>query len=110
MSTVSVKVEFGGGLELLFSNQRSHKVEIPALVPPSAAESKDPKAAGRAADITYLMVWLQDNLLKERPELFIEGATVYALNHCYQKTDIEHDRTSPGVRASSCSSTTPTGS
>ena len=84
MSTVSVKVEFGGGLELLFSNQRSHKVDIPASVPPVVAGkdagTKDSKPAGKAADITYLIFWLRDNLLKERPELFIENATVYVLN------------------------------
>ena len=79
MSTISVKVEFGGGLELLFSNQRSHKVDIPATVPPVAEgkNNNDLKPAGRAADVTYLMFWLKDNLLKERPELFIENATVY---------------------------------
>ena len=86
MSTVSVKVEFGGGLELLFSNQRSHKVEIPATVPSAVpvkdSANKDPKLAGRPADITYLLFWLRDNLLKERPELFIENATVYVHDHC----------------------------
>ena len=79
MSTVKVKVEFGGGLELLFSNERSHKLEIPATVPP-ADEGKtrdDPKPVGRPADVTHLMYWLRDNLLKERPELFIENGTVY---------------------------------
>ncbi|KAF7790612.1 hypothetical protein EIP86_001568 [Pleurotus ostreatoroseus] len=81
MSAVSVKVEFGGGLELLFSNQRSHKLDIPAIVPPPAEgkENDDKKPIGRPADITYLMYWLRDNLLKERVELFIENGTVYAL-------------------------------
>lgn len=79
MSTVSVKVEFGGGLELLFSNQRSHKLDIPATVPPPAEgkNNDDKKPAGRPADITWLMYWLRDNLLKERVELFIENGTVY---------------------------------
>jgi len=27
-------------------------------------------------NITFLVHWLRDNLLKERPELFIEGGTV----------------------------------
>lgn len=78
--TISLKVEFGGGLELLFSNQRSHKVSIPAYVPPPPADapstSEQEKPSGRRADITYLMYWLRDNLLKEREELFIENGTV----------------------------------
>lgn len=61
---LALKVEFGGGLELLFSNQRSHQVNLP--------NEKD----GKPADITYLMYWLKENLLKEREELFIENGTV----------------------------------
>lgn len=75
--TISLKVEFGGGLELLFSNQRSHKVSIPAYVPPPPDDAPpQEKPSGRRADITYLMYWLRDNLLKEREELFIENGTV----------------------------------
>lgn len=79
-STLSLKIEFGGGLELLFSNQRSHKVSIPSHVPTSAQDAKSEQSqtrSGRPADITYLMYWLRDNLLKEREELFIENGTVY---------------------------------
>ena len=80
-STVSVKVEFGGGLELLFPNQRSHNVSIPSHVPATSPDSnhvteQDKKKSGRPADITYLMYWLRDHLLKEREELFIEDGTV----------------------------------
>ena len=64
MSTISVKIEFGGGLELLFANQRSYKVSIPA------------QDEGKPVNITFLMYWLRDNLLKEREELFIENGTV----------------------------------
>ncbi|KAI0649962.1 ubiquitin-like modifier 1 [Trametes meyenii] len=79
MSTISLKVEFGGGLELLFSNQRSHRVTIPAQIPiPSQPKPSAPDTgvATKAADLTYLIFWLRDNLLKERVELFIENATV----------------------------------
>ncbi|KAI0634209.1 ubiquitin-like modifier 1 [Trametes polyzona] len=79
MSTVTVKVEFGGGLELLFSNERSHRVTIPALVPasgqPAQTESSD-DAPKKPADLAYLIFWLKDNLLKERAELFVENGTV----------------------------------
>lgn len=66
-ATKSVRVEFGGGLELLFSNQKSHKVVIPATT-----------ANEKSTDMTYLMLWLKDNLLKEREELFLDKNTVYA--------------------------------
>lgn len=84
--TVSVKVEFGGGLELLFANQRTHRVALPARLPSPASGTASPSngeqidvlaaAAGRPADVAYLIHWLRDNLLTERPELFVEGDTV----------------------------------
>ncbi|KIO01556.1 hypothetical protein M404DRAFT_1002979 [Pisolithus tinctorius Marx 270] len=33
MSTITVKVEFGGGLELLFGNKRVHSISLPSFVP-----------------------------------------------------------------------------
>lgn len=68
-ATKSVRVEFGGGLELLFSNQKSHKVELPATV------------GDKPTNVDYLIHWLKDNLLKERVELFIEGNTVWVIHH-----------------------------
>ncbi|KIP07401.1 hypothetical protein PHLGIDRAFT_71180 [Phlebiopsis gigantea 11061_1 CR5-6] len=77
MSSINVKIEFGGGLELLFSNQRSHRVSIPAKVPLSSKpEDAEKSPEDKPADITYLMYWLRDNLLKEREELFIENGSV----------------------------------
>lgn len=66
-SQLQVKIEFGGGLELLFSNQRSHRVSIPAQIPDKA----------KATDVTFLLHYLRDNLLQDRPELFMENDTVY---------------------------------
>jgi ubiquitin related modifier 1 len=90
MSTLNVKVEFGGGLELLFSNQRSHRVTIPADVPLSSKPADAENSTERkAADITYLMYWLRDNLLKEREELFIENGTVYVWDDiCAQRRNL----------------------
>ena len=65
MSHLGLRVEFGGGLELLFSNQRTHLVTVP-----QGNGEEGP------VDINFLIHWLKDNLLKERPELFIEGGTV----------------------------------
>ncbi|XP_006455438.1 hypothetical protein AGABI2DRAFT_194977 [Agaricus bisporus var. bisporus H97] len=69
--TVSLKIEFSGGLELLFANQRSHRISIPAIVP-----KDDGDVETKSADITYLIHYLRHNLLKERPELFTEDKTV----------------------------------
>ena len=69
MTVISIKVEFSGGLELLFSNQRVHRVELPTIDP---ATSQEP-------NLQYLIEYLRDNLLKERVELFIENKTVCVL-------------------------------
>jgi len=60
-TTKSVKVEFGGGLELLFSNKKAYKVDIPSTT-----------VDEKPTDMKYLMLWLKDNLLKEREELFLD--------------------------------------
>ena len=68
-TTISVRVEFGGGLELLFSNQKSHTVEMPTR-----------KANDEPSDVKYLVHWLRDNLLREREEFFLENGTVWVLH------------------------------
>lgn len=94
---LNLKVEFGGGLELLFSNQRTHTLSIPETIPidsktQSATETvqfEESEAASlirrmaslperSPANVTFLLHWLKDNLLKEREELFMEGDTVWA--------------------------------
>ena len=64
-TTISVRVEFGGGLELLFSKQKSHTVKIPART-----------VDDKHSDVKFLIQWLKANLLQEREELFVEGSTV----------------------------------
>jgi ubiquitin related modifier 1 len=65
MAELKLKIEFGGGLELLFSNRRTHLIDIPSMVPQGDRK-------GQPVDISYLVNWLNQNLLKERSELFIE--------------------------------------
>ncbi|ETW77333.1 hypothetical protein HETIRDRAFT_125501 [Heterobasidion irregulare TC 32-1] len=65
MTTLNIKIEFGGGLELLFSNQRSHRISLPAH-----------RLAVQPANMDFLIQWLKENLLKERAELFVENDTV----------------------------------
>ncbi|KAE8583353.1 hypothetical protein XENTR_v10020489 [Xenopus tropicalis] len=59
---VSLLLEFGGGAELLFDGIKQHQVTLPNQSNPW--------------DIRQLLVWIRHNLLKERPELFIQGDTV----------------------------------
>ncbi|KAL6402398.1 ubiquitin-like modifier 1 [Ilyonectria robusta] len=58
---LSLTVEFSGGLEMLFSHQRSHTLTIPAA-------DKD----GRASTIAYLIDYLCDHVMDDsRKDLFV---------------------------------------
>ncbi|KAJ3500615.1 hypothetical protein NLJ89_g9716 [Agrocybe chaxingu] len=78
MSKVSLKIEFGGGLELLFSNQRSHRISIPSEVPKDNSTDTESLSTKELKPVNaeYLVYHMRDHLLKERPELFIENGTV----------------------------------
>ena len=76
---IPLKIEFGGGMEMLFSNQRTHRVNIPAQIPldPSSTNTANAnELSSKPTDMTYLISWLRDNLLTERADLFVEGSTV----------------------------------
>ena len=79
MSTLTLKIEFSGGLELLFSNQRFHNVSVPSTISKFIKNEEEISTdeAVMPANVTFLLHWLKDNLLKEREELFLEGDTVY---------------------------------
>ncbi|GIL64896.1 hypothetical protein Vafri_18733 [Volvox africanus] len=62
---VRVHIEFSGGLELLFGNQKEHDVDVPVQ------DGNQGLTAG------HLIAWARDNMLRERPELFMKGSTVY---------------------------------
>ncbi|XP_018419536.1 PREDICTED: ubiquitin-related modifier 1 [Nanorana parkeri] len=59
---ISLQLEFGGGAELLFNGIKKHQVTLPSRADPW--------------DMKHLLEWIKDHLLKERPELFIQGDTV----------------------------------
>lgn len=86
-STLNLKIEFGGGLELLFSNERTHKIALPTRIPASSPAVKA-DAPDAPANITYLIYWLKENLLKERAELFEDNGTVYVLpgSHLWRRS------------------------
>jgi len=79
--SLNLKVEFGGGLELLFSNQRMHNITVPSTF---KRQQKDQDSSLSSQEespvsVTYLLHWLKDNVLKEREELFLEEDTVCVL-------------------------------
>ncbi|EDO33943.1 predicted protein, partial [Nematostella vectensis] len=51
-----------GGAELLFDNVKKHDVQL--------ARDQTPW------NIKRLLPWIRDNLLKERPDLFMQGESV----------------------------------
>lgn len=57
---MNILVEFAGGVEHLFGNKKSIKLSLPA----------DQFEEGKSK-LLDLLVWLKNNLLKERPELFL---------------------------------------
>nr|VZI22124.1 unnamed protein product [Spirometra erinaceieuropaei] len=59
-TVMKVAVEFGGGAELLFGNKKKHEVEIPTSV----------RSMGQ------FLPWIRDNMLLERPELFMQGNSI----------------------------------
>lgn len=59
---LNVTLEFSGGAELLFGNVRKHDVTLKHSTP--------------KWNIGRLLMWIKDNLLQQRPELFIQGNTV----------------------------------
>uniref|UniRef100_A0A8C6YGS4 Ubiquitin-related modifier 1 n=1 Tax=Naja naja TaxID=35670 RepID=A0A8C6YGS4_NAJNA len=63
---LSVQLEFGGGAELLFDGVRKHQVNLPGQSEPW--------------NLRHLLMWIKENLLKERPELFVQGESVATWN------------------------------
>ena len=66
---MNITLEFGGGAELLVNKQKQHQVSLPAA------------EAGKAWRLQELLYWIRDNLLQERPELFLKENTVRPGNH-----------------------------
>ncbi|GAA5954187.1 hypothetical protein JCM21900_006956 [Sporobolomyces salmonicolor] len=87
MATVSLTVQFSGGMELLFSNQHQHKITVPRFYSPSILSAPAPPVVptpaegedgAKPSDVRFLIWWLREYLLedRERPELFSQGETI----------------------------------
>uniref|UniRef100_L7M3H2 Ubiquitin-related modifier 1 homolog n=1 Tax=Rhipicephalus pulchellus TaxID=72859 RepID=L7M3H2_RHIPC len=59
---IQLRVEFGGGAELLFGNQKKHHVAL--------------RSGHEKCTLSDLIMWLKTNLLKGKEELFVQGNTV----------------------------------
>lgn len=61
---MQLTIEFGGGLELLCNSVKIHNVNV------------QPEAGQEKVTMKDLLSWVQRNLIKERPEMFIKGDSV----------------------------------
>ncbi|XP_028173357.1 ubiquitin-related modifier 1 homolog [Ostrinia furnacalis] len=68
--TLKLNIQFGGGAELLFDKIKKREVELPAL------KKYFPEISKENWTIKELLQWIKNNLLKERPELFLQGDSV----------------------------------
>ena len=61
---LTVHIEFSGGAELLFNKIKKHDVQLPD------------QYVSEPWTLRSLISWIKDNLLQERPELFVLGESV----------------------------------
>ena len=62
---MNVVLEFSGGAELLFGKVRQHTIVLPNTI----SESNQ----SQVWSVGQLLAWIKENLLRERPELFLKG-------------------------------------
>ncbi|MCJ1242075.1 Ubiquitin- modifier 1 [Varicellaria rhodocarpa] len=64
--TIFVNVDFTGGLEILFSNQRKHRLAVPVN-----------DEQGQPVNMAFLVSYLCQNVMKDRrKEMFVIDGTV----------------------------------
>ncbi|ORY02978.1 ubiquitin related modifier 1 [Basidiobolus meristosporus CBS 931.73] len=63
--SLKINLQFSGGMELLFNNEKEKVVEIGAV-----------NAKGQPTNLEDLIAYIKENVLAERPELFVSGNTV----------------------------------
>lgn len=63
IDTLSITVEFTGGLELLFDNVSTHKLTVPST-----------QSDGEPATMKSLIPWLVENVMVDgRRDMFVQG-------------------------------------
>ncbi|NP_001040521.1 ubiquitin-related modifier 1 homolog [Bombyx mori] len=68
--TLTVEVMFGGGAELLFNKVKRKEIALPPL------KTFLPDSQNQNWTLKELLIWLKDNLLVEREELFLKDDSV----------------------------------
>ena len=63
--SMNVVLEFSGGAALLFGKVRQHTI----VLPNTTSESNQ----SQVWSVGQLLFWIKENLLRERPELFLKG-------------------------------------
>jgi ubiquitin related modifier 1 len=66
IDSMNVVLEFSGGAELLFDKKRLHQISLP--------QQTEQWTVGR------LLAWIKDNILLERPELFLKDPAASKLD------------------------------
>lgn len=64
--TLKLNLQFGGGAELLFDKIKKREIELPNL------KKYYPESIDEKWRIRELLLWIKENLLRERPELFLQ--------------------------------------
>ncbi|KAI9303951.1 ubiquitin-related modifier 1 [Cunninghamella echinulata] len=67
MADLNINVEFSGGMELLFNNERKHTITIP---------KQSPKDITKPTDLQDLIFYIRDNMMTEKKDLFVDKDTV----------------------------------
>ncbi|SAL97490.1 hypothetical protein [Absidia glauca] len=67
MSVLNIKVEFSGGMELLFNNERKHQIAL------SSQSQKNPNDPATLQDLIF---YIRDNMMTEKKDLFVDKDTV----------------------------------
>ncbi|GBP46235.1 Ubiquitin-related modifier 1 homolog [Eumeta japonica] len=67
---LKINLQFGGGAELLFDKIKKREIEL------ANVKKYYPDVETDRWTIRQLLIWIKDNLLKERPELFLQNGSV----------------------------------
>ena len=66
---VSLTIELSGGLDLLFGKVKKHSVSVPP-------KKEDEEQKNGVISVRTVLAYMRDSMLKERPELFMQGDSV----------------------------------
>ncbi|KAI8884897.1 ubiquitin related modifier 1 [Backusella circina FSU 941] len=65
MPDLTIKIEFSGGMELLFQNVSKHTLQFPAH-----------NAEDKKSTLQDLILYIRDNMMTDKKDLFVDKETV----------------------------------